>query len=1031
MKTSRSIWEFFLDHHRFTKIIVVVILLVGTFSMVKLPKESEPEIDFPVVVVSTVFPGASAGDVEELITKRLEDKLVNLEDVDEVTSSSRNGLSVISILFDVNTKSVEKLFDAKDKVDQVATELPEDAIDPSVQRVRFSDLPILNFSLSGPYDLAQMAQFAEQLKDVVERVAGVSRVVISGDLTREVRVLVDKAQLDSFDIGLSDVTRAIGLANSDIPAGNIETGGEVFALRFAGRVDSPEEVRQIPITVRGGIPVFVQDVATVLDGYREQKTISRLSVAGGEAQPSVSLSVHKVAGGDILVTVDAINQAIEKAKKDLLPDGITIVTAVDNAEAIRRDLGNLVVNGLETIAIVVLMILFFLGWREALLAGIAIPLTFLITFGFLYSFGYTLNFLTLFSLILSLGILVDSAIVVTEAIHIGVQSGKSVEQAARDTIHEFQIPLASGTLTTIFAFLPMVLTSGIMGLFIKSIPITVSIVLLASLFIALAVITTLSLVVLKKPHAESGRQKKINAKMQEVYGGLVKSFLNNKKKSRGFLFGILLLFFLSLALPVSGILPVELFNRSDEDTIYVDVSHPIGTPAKRSGETMKQVEDILRADNRIVSFTINVGATSGVGNSIDTASISDGHLASAIINLDKNREEDSSEIIDFYQRELSSKISADIKVQQIGAGPGDLAPVQVTIKGADLLVLDELAQKVQAMLLAIPGTRNVEQSVKDSNGELVMHVDRASAEVYGVSTQQIAGVLRNAITGSKATIIKGEGDDIEVIVKYGLNDTNDLTGSLTRVDVNAIEALTISTPRGNVPLGSFITSTLENNRGVIQHKDGDRIVTVTSLVTEGTLPQTIFNELEKKLAAEFIPDGYTVGLGGEREDIQKSFGDMMRALGLGVLMIGALMVWQFRSYRQPFLILVTIPLALIGVFFGLSLINVPLSFPGVIGVVALAGIVVNNAIILIDRINNNRRSGLHIDEAIVEASGSRLQPILLTTVTTVAGILPLALTNPVWGPLGYSIVFGLIFSTVLTLIVVPLLYQRFAEKTLD
>ncbi|PIQ77798.1 hypothetical protein COV82_02710 [Candidatus Peregrinibacteria bacterium CG11_big_fil_rev_8_21_14_0_20_46_8] len=1039
----RSIWEFFLDHYRFTMVIIATIVVLGFFAAFTLPKEANPEIDFPVVVISTPFPGASPQEVEELVTNRIEDKVVNLEDVDEVTSTSRTGLSVVTILFDVDADSRKTLEDTKDKVDEAKIELPGDAEDPIVQKVSFSDIPFLTFSLSGPFDLAQMTQFAEQLEADVERVSGVSRVEIAGDLVREIRILIDKAQLDAYNLPLAQVTNALRLSNTDIPAGAIETAGEIFPLRFAGRVESAEEIKRIPIAVRGDVPVFVQDVGTVIDGYREQRTISRLSVKGEEPQQSVSLSVFSVAGADVVRTVDTIREVIAAAQEEVLPEGVVVVTAVDNAELIRKDLGNLLVNGLETIAIVMVLLFIFLGWREAILAGLAIPLTFLITFSFLLFRGDTFNFLTLFSLILSLGILVDSAIVVTEAIHIALQEGKTPREAAAETIREFQVPLITGTFTTIFAFLPMILTGGILGKFIETIPITVTAILLSSLFVALGIVTTLSMRFLKGASEAAREQNLVRTKnsantttllerLRKPYLKVLNAYLANHKKRRNFFIGIIFLFFAALALPATGLLSVELFNRSDEDTIYIEVEHPVGTPLEKSDASMRPIEDILQAEKRFPSFTTNIGRSSGISSNIDASSVSDSHLAHVIVNLDREREQESGEIIDEYQRKLEGAIDADIQVIQLGAGPGDIAPVEVRITGPELTVIDDLAESVQKMLLAIPGTRNVEKSVQESNGELVMQIDRATAQIYGLSAQEIALTLRNAITGTKATELQIDQNDVDVVVKYRLNDDEAPAATTNKVNVTTIEGLTIPTQQGDIPLGSFLESTLENSRSSIQHRDGKRIVRVTSLVDDATTtPQKVFQEFSRQLDALFIPDGYSVELGGQREDITESFSDMLRALLLGVLLIAALLVWQFRSYRQPFFIIVTIPLGLIGVFFGLTAVGLPLSFPGVIGVVALAGIVVNNAIILIDRINKNRKAGLAEDSAISRACGERLQPIILTTITTVSGILPLAITNPVWGPLGYSIVFGLIFSTVLTLLVVPLLYQKFAEKELD
>ena len=1033
-KPRRTIWEFFIDNYKFTYILIVAVVCVGFFSIWQMPKEANPEVDIPIAVVTTAFPGASAENVEELITDPIEDRLVSLDEVDEITSVSRNGLSMITVQFDVDTDSTEKLFELKDKVDQAKADLPDDAKEPVVHKVSFSDRPILTLALSGPFELAQLKQYAEQLKDETERIAGVSNVHLIGGLEREIKVVVNKAQLESYSLPLTLVTQAIHQANTEIPSGSIETGGENFMLRLAGGIKSADEIKQIPITVRNNVPILVKDIAKVIDGYSEIQSISRLSVNGEKTNPSVSLKIFKASGGDVLRIIEAIHSQITQAQESFLPESIVVETIEDNAQQIKKDLGDLLVNGFETIVIVMILLFIFLGWREALLAGIAIPISFLITFSFLAMRGDTLNMLTLFSLILALGILIDGAIVITESIHVERGKGKSTREAAIKTIREFQLPLMAGTLTTVFAFFPMMLTSGIMGKFIESIPITVSIVLLSSLFVALGIITTLSVRFLKNKnecepsdHVEQKDEKKLPIqRIRLVYRKLLHTFLFNHRRAKLLNIGLILLFVFSISLPATGVLKVNMFPQSDEDTFTIDIEEPIGTPLETMDKLTEPIQKILYEDKRINSFAINIGSSSEGGSILDSGSVSESHLAHFIVNLDKERKERSTLIVDEYQK----KFGIQVKVSQKRSGPSQTAPVEIVISGDSLDTLEGLGEEVETVLTSIEGTRNIKNSVKETNGEFVLHIDRIKAKLYGVSTEQLAATLRNAIAGTTATVIHHNGNDIDVLVKYALNPVTAKAEKTNQVDISTIENLTIATNQGNIPLSSFIESKLLSSRSAIEHKNGNRVVKVTSYTQGKISAQEIFAQMENKLEDINIPDGYIVSMGGEREDIQESFSDMFRALILGVFMIAALLVWQFRSYRQPLFILITIPLALIGVLPGLTIMNQPLSFPGIIGIVALAGIVVNNGIILIDRINKNRLEGLSLETAIEKAGAARLQPILLTTVTTIAGVLPLAISNPVWGPLGYSIVFGLMVSGILTLLVVPLLYQRFGEKEL-
>lgn len=1040
MEKKKRIWEFFIDNFKFTLILLLAIVMFGAISIIQIPKESQPDIEIPVVIVNTFFSGANAEDVEELVTNAIEDKLSSLDDIDEITSTSAKGLSSVAVQFDVDADTDEKLNDVKDRIDLAKVSLPDDAEEPVVQKVRLSDMPVITVSLSGPFQVSQLKDFAETIKEETETISGVSDVRIIGGLDREVHVIVDKARLDQYGLGINAVTRAIGSANSDIPVGVIESAGRQYTLNFTGKLEYPKQVEDIPITQINGVPVLVRDVAMVYDGFNIPQSKSRLSVSAEPSQSSVSLKFYKSTGGNVVDVVDNILAKIEKTK-ERLPEDIIISKTEDNAQYVRDDLRNLVINGSQTILIVMILLLLFVGFREALLAGMVIPLTFLITFIILNSLGFSLNFLTLFSLILSLGVLVDGSIVITQGINAYLQKGYSAVNAARQTIRDFELPLISGTLTTVFAFVPMLMASGIIGKYIRTIPVTVTVVLMSSLFVALGLITSVGSVLLNRKKDKTGHitqkaesiidnPKKENFFKRVILHGLRNIYIEyfdaliaSKAKRRVFTWTLIGLFVASMALPVTGTLKVEMFPQSDQDTFYINYELPPGTPLERTNLEIQKIESLVEGDDRIKTFVVNVGSLSSAGS---TSSL-EANKASIIVNLKEEREQSSIEIVEEYEKKLDVITYGDVSILQLSDGPEQSAPVEVRITGTDLLTLEELAFDVKDLVESIEGTRGVDVSFDDPNPEFVMTFDRVKAQIYGLTTNQLALSLRNAINGLEATKIKKDGDEINVIVKYSLDPLTQEDNITNRVDLNTVENITIATQLGNIPLANFVKTSVGASQQSINHKDTKRIVRVLGYTEDGVTPQAIFTEIENRLNEIVIPSGYNVALGGENEDIAESFADMFRAMIFGVLLIAALLVLQFKSYRQPLFILATIPLALIAVFPGLMLVGLPLSFPGIIGVVALVGIVVNNAIILIDRININRKAGNSIQEAIREASISRFDPILLTTITTVFGILPLALRDETWGPLGWSIIFGLSFSTILTLLVVPMLYNRFAR----
>lgn len=1036
---QKSFWEFFTRNYKFTLIILVATFLMGVVSIIQIPKESMPEVDFPIAFVATSFIGASAADVEELITTPLENELINLEKVSSITSSSSNGISTITVQFDVDSNSMEQISDLKDKVDQVKISLPENANDPMVRKLSFNDLPVLTLSLSGPFPLPQLQDWAEEIKGEIKRASGVSQVLITGGQEREIRVIVDKAKLDEYGLALSQVNSAIQQANSDIPIGEIETANENFNLRFSGKLSSAAEIEETPIMAINNSLIYVKDVANVVDTFSEQNSLARLSVDGGESRSSVSIKIYKVNGGNVLNTVNDVKEIIDASKNDILPDGVELEIIEDWGKYVKQELGNLSQNGLQTILIVMVLLLIFLGWREAILASAGIPLTFLITFLVLNQIGYTLNFLTLFSLILALGLLVDGAIVITEGMHNKLLKGIPAKDAAILTIREFRLPLISGILTTVFAFLPMILTSGIIGEYIKSIPVTITVVLLASLFVALGLIPAIGakLLAVKKKDGQDlehkiPKEKDFIKKLNDSYEKLLDKLLNTKKLRRLFAFIMGLAFVLSLSLPMSGLLKINMFTPADEDNFTINVIKPIGSTLSDSNESIRIIEEILKEDDRIAKYLVNVGSGSAGGQSYDlTASSSSSHLAHITVQLRPDRKEFSFDIVDEYQKKLFNLLNDEIIIEQAQGGPPSEAPVLINIVGDDLNEMEKLAQEYKKILNEIDGAINVDTNIVDNNGEFVISIDRAKAQLYGLSAIQVAMTLRNAIYGSTATTIQNNNEDIDVIVKYALDPSISPEEKSNVSNLANIETLTIATPGGDIPLANFTTNELANSRAKIEHKEGERIIKVSSDVSKNYTAQEVIDSFEASIDLENLPDGIDVSFGGETEDIAKSFADMGKAMLLGIFMIAALLVWQFKSFRQPLFILTTIPLSLIGVFPGLTLLGQTLNFPGIIGIVALVGIVVNNAIILIDRINENRFSGMDKKSAIKEAGKSRLQPIILTTITTVAGILPLAISSVDWGALGYAIICGLSFSTILTLIVVPLLYDSYGEKELE
>ncbi|PIQ67238.1 hypothetical protein CO173_03005 [Candidatus Uhrbacteria bacterium CG_4_9_14_3_um_filter_41_35] len=1016
-------WNFLVIHQKFTIIIILALTIAGLVSVNQLPKESAPEVNIPFIIVSTPFPGANALDVESFVTNKIEDNVSSIEGLKNLTSTSALGMSSVALEFNVGVDIDKKLTEVKDATDIAKLEFPSDAKDPLVANVNFNDTPIKTYALAGPYSRGELQLFAEELKSKLDQLPNVDSISLSGGDSEQVQILIEQRRLDQFELSLNQVVRAIQSANSNIPIGSIESSNSDISVRFDGTINTINDLKRIPLSLKNGAPIFVSDVAEVIYGTEDKTSSSYLSTDNKVSNPAISISIVKSPGGDILKLVKKADEIIYSSIGTTLPEDLQVEVIDDSAEQIKADLGNLSMSGLETTLIVTLLIFFTLGWREAILTSLSIPLTFLITFLTLDLFGYTLNFLTLFALILALGILVDGVIVITEGLHSNINKGLPPTKAALATIAEFEKPLIAGTLTTIFAFVPMLLTSGMIGQFIKSIPVTVSIVLFSSLFIALGVIPTLgtSLLGLKtKPgkfktltdKLESFRENSIFY-LQNIYSGIIDKFLYSKPARKSLAIILTFAFVGSLALPALGILKVDMFPSSDTERVYIDFSLPQGTALFATEKTMTEVEKYLHNKSEIKSYLISSGAGSSLGGGTGS------NIGSVNINLTEERR-DSRKITAEIEREITSLVpEATISVAQLSSGPPSGAPVEISIAGQDLQTLEQIAEEFKKIITEIPGTKSVTTSVVNTSGEFVYTINRAVVARYGLSPTEVATTMRTALFGSTVATLSLNGNDIDVVATYKLSENDTKRNA---IEIAKLSSITMQTQFGDIPISTFLDTNLKPSQASIPHKDGERIVTVTADVELGVVAQDVFTEVKKEMVKIDIPGKYTVKLGGQNDDITQSFTDMAKAMVLGIFMIAGLLVLQFNSYKQPLIVLSSIPLALIGVLPGLVIVNQTLSFPGVIGVVALAGIVVNNGIILIDRINENRLAGMEILIAVKESTMSRLRPILLTTITTVAGLVPLVISQPEWASLGYAIIFGLIFSTVSTLIVVPLLY---------
>jgi len=1053
-KESKSVLGFFVKNYRVTYLIILVILALGIFSAFSLPRELDPEVKIPYAVVNTVYPGANPSDVEELITDKIEEKVKNLDNLKSYTSSSKQSVSSIFVEFEAEADLETSYQKLRDAIDEAKVNLPDDVEDPIVKEIRMDDFAIVTYSLVCDLpgcDLETLSPYVDYIQEELEGIKGVSKVEIIGNQEREFQIIVDQTKLNNFGISTGQLISAISRSNFNLPAGEIKIDGLEYNVRVEGRFEDIDRINQVVVATYQQTPIYVSDIAEVQDYYKEKDTESRIGFPKKESQSTISFDVYKKTGGNIIQIVETADELANQLQSDKLPEYIQIKKTSDNAFYIKDTLGTLGKSGLQTMLIIIVILFAVLGLRGSVITSLSVPLAFLTSFMVLYFTGQTLNQLVLFSLVIALGLMVDNSIIIMEGVNeYTTKHGKSPLEAALLSVWNFKWSVASGTLTTVAAFVPMLLVSGILGEYFAYIPITISATLLSSLFVALIVIPTLSSRFIKikngngngngngdiktikdqeqNPHKGKRKSKKVGKgyqimshiidRVKNKYIRIMKSILPDRKKRRRVLVIAWACFMIAMSLPFSGLMKIEMFPASDVDRFLITVELAPGVSMEKTSHKTQEVEKIIMELPEIKNYVTSLGIKTSF---MDSAKTGD-HLASVLVNLvsEDKRDKRSYQITEEIKEELRTIKNAKIEIEEASAGPPSGAPIEVRIIGSDLAKLDDIAVKAKKVLVDIPGTLNVKDSLEETTGEFTFVVDKQKAAYYGLDVATVASALRTTIYGVKASEVTLNGDDIDITVKHDENNFTSL-GDLENI-------LIFSATGHKVLLKQIATVSLEPSLASINHRNGSRIVMVTSYIEPDANLQKILKQFNQEMNIDNLPSGYDISTGGEMEDIDQSFRETFMSMIMAVFLIAFILILQFNSFKQPLIILTSLPLAVIGVIAGLNLMGMSFSFPAFLGVVSLAGIGVNDAIVLIDRINKNMSYGMEKIEGVLEAGVARMQPIFLTSLTTIAGIIPLYFADEIWRGFSVTLIFGLIFSTILTLIVVPIMYVGLTKK---
>ena len=999
----------------FATMVMVAIFVIGLFSYQRLPVEELPEVDFPIVAIVTSYPGATPEAVESDVIKPIEDGVSTLSGIDAITSTARTGSAMVLIQFELEIDSSIAAQDVRDRIAQIQGSLPDNADDPQILRFDPSEMPIISIGItSDRYDTGVLTALAEdELATRLSNIAGVGRASVVGGLPREVHVLIDPDRQSALGIGASEIAAALSAENSDLPAGSVTQGISKQSVQVEGRLSDLAGFEEIIIARRGGYPVRLGDVATIGTDLAEQTSLAMLD---GEA--ALAVDVVKTQGANTVAVAEAVREEVHAMALDPLYDGITLEIIRDNAVPVEHSFESVQSMLLEgALLATVIVFLFLNSWRSTVITGLTLPISIVGTMAAIYFLGFTLNMMTMMALSLAVGILIDDAIVVRENIMRHLHMGKSHEQAALDGTNEIGLAVFATTLSIVAVFLPVAFMDGILGRFFLQFGVTVSVAVLVSLFVSFTLDPMMSSVwydPAADPHRKRGpigraihQFERFFDWLGDCYGKLLKAALRWRKTT---LIAAMLIFVGGLGLfPFVG---AEFVPPADNSEMQVDMEAPVGTPLARTAEKIAQVDAILRTFPEVIGTyaTVNSGSNSGENS------------AAIVVRMTPPTERDltPTTITPLVRDALLAVPGAKFRVGPPGSfGSGVETPVAVKIFGPDLDVLTRLSRDLADALSSIDGFADVRTSLDDPQPTIGIRIDRDAASDLGVSISQVGQALSPMIAGATVsdwTAPNGGSYDVLLRLPEGVRNDANLLGSLP------VAASADGT--GVVRLDQIAVVESSSSAGEITREGRERSVQVTSGL-DGFDVRSAQPLITAAIAEMDMPPGYRIGFGGDSEQIAESGASAAAALLLAIVFIYLVLASQFGSFMQPLAIMSSLPLALIGVMLGLLVGGSTLNMFSIIGFIMLMGLVVKNAILLVDNANQHTRAGMNLFDALVEAGTTRFRPIVMTTLAMIFGMLPLALNihggSGQNAPMAHAVIGGLISSSLLTLVVVPVL----------
>ncbi len=992
----------------------------GLFSLMRLKLDLYPKMEFPIIAIITQYTGVGPFDIETVVTRPIEETVASVENVESITSTTSQGLSLVMLEFDWGTDMNQAEIDVRNNMEFIRDVLPDDVIDPMVFSFDPSTQPILYFAVTSPlHGQAELRYISEhEIEPRLERISGVASAFTSGGMSREIRVLVDPGRLRAHNISIQQVTAALQSNNLQIPSGFIDNSQQEFTVQTIGEYQNLEQIGNTSVAAINGSIIRIKDVARVEDGFKEQR--QRIWENG---KPAVMLMVQKQSDANTVSTCRNVLKQLAKIEAEL-PKGIKLEIFMDQSDFIKRSMSNLGNTAIQAIILTFFVLLFFLrNMRSSLIVAVSIPVSMVLTFAVMDQAGLTLNVISMAGLALAVGLLVDNSIVVLESIFRFREEKASAIEAANKGASEVAMAITASTLTTLSVFVPILFVPGIAGQLFKEMVITICFSLSVSLIVALTLIPLLSsrfITSVIEIHSKSwlGRlSDKISRgilNLQDYYNDKLEWSLHHRKTV---LYTTLVAFILSVVfISLRG---GEFIPEGDTDFISIAVDRTPGTSLDEMERSMTQINTILQEkvpEAELIFSTFGQGE--GIMALFSSKASAQGDVTIRLPKISK-RSRKSAQVEDDLRESLQNIPDAKVSFADRGEATmfGNAGDIVVKVIGHDFEIADALINTVNDKVKNIKGIVETEKSMQDPTPELQINLDRQRIADLGLSTAQIGTIVSTSILGSVATRFRDAGNEYDIRVQFDKEHR-------TRKD--DIESILIMTPTGQqIPLRSIATIEYSNAPQEIAREDQERIASLNIDVSGRDL-RSVTRDVQNAVKQLSIPNDFRVEIGGAAEDMQTSFMYLGLAMLVAILLTYMVMASQFESFVDPFIILFTIPMSFIGVALALLLTNTDLSVMALIGIIMLVGIVVNNGIVLVDYINQLRERGQEMFAAILQASRIRMRPVLMTALTTILAMLPMSLglgeSGEAWAPMARAVMGGLTFATVLTLVVVPVIY---------